>query len=152
MHQDLPFRFLRLPLLSSSLLLSSFPLSGATAGTAACAIASSMLTPSSAATSAFTRVSSAFIPAAFKTAVTPFSSTFLPAPCNMSAAYIYSIYNTSELLGFSSFFSSSWAMLTVDSSIACTLAFASIVLITSGIKIVALIARFLESLNAFCNN
>lgn len=58
---------------------------------AAVAIASSISTSSSAATSAFARDSLTSVPAAESTAETDSSVMSLPALCNNSAAYMYSI-------------------------------------------------------------
>src|SRR2546427_30998 len=80
----------------SSFFFSSFfsgagAAAGAAAGIATAALrASSMFTPSSAAVSAFTRVSSTFTPAAVRTFFKVSSFTLLPAPCQTRAPYTYS--------------------------------------------------------------
>src|SRR5712691_1831378 len=85
----------------SSFFFSSFfsaggAAAGAAAGIATAALrASSMFRPSSAAVSAFTRVSSTFTPAAVRTFFRFSSFTGLPAACRTSAPYTYSIRVTS---------------------------------------------------------
>src|SRR3989442_3354365 len=85
----------------SSFFFSSFfsgagAAAGAAAGIATAALrASSMFTPSSAAVSALTRVSSTFTPAAVRTFFRFFSFTGFPAECRTSAPFTYSIRVTS---------------------------------------------------------